>query len=126
MQTSRPTTAGNPSSTTRTRPINRKVAQVRIETGIQDPRGRQGVQKYETATTPFRRAIGHQSITDYRKEALADTYTGINPAAVQRQIQALTSELLTLTTSKAGPTTKARVTTCAPSNEATNQTLRAS
>ncbi len=30
-----------------------------------------------------------------------DTLAGVNPAATQRQIQALTGELLTLTTSKA-------------------------
>jgi hypothetical protein len=82
--------------------------------------------KYDTATTPFRRAIGHQSITDHRKAVLARTYASINPAAVQRQIQALTAELLTLTTSKAGPKTKAPVPTRASSNESTNQSSRAS
>ena len=59
--------------------------------------------KYDTATTPHRRAERHESVSDEDKAILADTYAGINPAAVQRQIQALTSELLTLTTSKAGP-----------------------
>jgi hypothetical protein len=88
--------------------------------------GAKVTKKYDTATTPFRRAMGHQSIIDYRKAVLADTYASINPAAVQRQIQALTSELLTLTTSKAGPKTKAQVPTCAPSTESTNQTSRAS
>ncbi len=82
--------------------------------------------KYDTATTPFHRAMGHQSITDHRKAVLARTYASTNPAAVRRQIQALTTELLTLTTSKAGPKTKAPVPTRAPSNESTNHTSRAS
>lgn len=81
--------------------------------------------KYDTATTPHRRAKAHQKVTDKDKAILADTYTGINPAAVQRQIQALTSELLTITTSKAAPKTKAPVTR-AFSDESTNQTSRAS
>jgi hypothetical protein len=52
-----------------------------------------------------------------------EVYAGINPAAVQRQIQALTTELLTITTSKAGPKAKASVTR-ASSNESTNQPSR--
>ena len=82
--------------------------------------------KYDTATTPCRRAQTHDSLCEEDKAILADTYASINPAAVQRQIQALTSELLTLTTSKAGPKTKAPVPTRASSNESTNQTSRAS
>ena len=57
--------------------------------------------KYDTATTPYRRAAAHDAITDKDRADLADTYAGINPAAVQRQIQALTTELLTITTRKA-------------------------
>ena len=85
--------------------------------------------KHDTATTPHRRAEHHQSLTAEDKAILADTYNGINPAAVQRQIQALTTELLTITTSKAGPKTKATVAapaTRAFSDEATNQSSRAS
>jgi hypothetical protein len=63
--------------------------------------------KYDTATTPHRRAERHQAVCAEDKAILADTYASINPAAVQRQIQALTAELLTITTSKAGPKTKA-------------------
>jgi hypothetical protein len=85
--------------------------------------------KYDRATTPHRRAEAHSKVSDEDKAILADTYPGINPAAVQRQIQALTSELLTLTTSKAAPKTKAPVTAPAmraSSDESTNQTSRAS
>jgi Integrase core domain len=81
--------------------------------------------KYDTATTPHRRAERHDSVTAKDKAILADTYTGINPAAVQRQIQALTTELLTITTTKHGPTPKAPVTRASP-DESTNQSSRAS
>ncbi|MDJ0419832.1 integrase catalytic domain-containing protein [Rhodococcus opacus] len=87
--------------------------------------GAKVAKKYDTATTPHRRAEHHKAVGKHDKEILADTYTGINPAAVQRQIQALTTELLTLTTSKAGPA-KRRPSTRALSNESTNQTSRAS
>jgi len=81
--------------------------------------------KYDTATTPHRRAERHQAVCAHDKAILADTYSGINPAAVQRQIQALTTELLTITTSKAGPAKKAPVTR-ASLDESTNQSSRAS
>jgi hypothetical protein len=49
----------------------------------------------------------------------------INPAALQRNIQALVNELLTLTITKAGPKRKAPAKK-APANDATNQLTRAS
>jgi Integrase core domain len=85
--------------------------------------------KYDIATTPHRRAERHEAVSAEDKAILADTYASINPAAVQRQIQALTSELLTLTTSKAAPKKKAPVNaapTRASSDEATTQSSRAS
>ena len=81
--------------------------------------------KYDKATTPHRRAERHDKIAAEDKAILADTYQAINPAAVQRQIQALASELLTLTTTKAGPKPRAIVTR-ASSDESTNQSKRAS
>ncbi len=92
-------------------------------------RGAKVTKKYDKATTPHRRANAHPAVSGETKAVLAETYAGINPAAVQRQIQALTAELLTLTTSKAGPGPKAAVKTTATrasSREATNQTSRAS
>jgi hypothetical protein len=85
--------------------------------------------KYDRATTPYRRAERSDVVCDEDKAILADTHMSINPAAVQRRIQALTSELLTLTTSKPGPKTKAAVpapATRASSDESTNQPKRAS
>jgi len=87
--------------------------------------GAKVTKKYDQATTPHRRAERHEKVTDKDKTILADTYTGLNPAALQRQIQALTTELLTITTSKAGPT-KRRPSTRALSDESTNQASRAS
>ena len=85
--------------------------------------------KYDRATTPHRRAQAHETVNAQDKVILAEAYTSINPAAVQRQIQALTTELLTLTTGKAGPKTKAIIGPApmrASSDESTNQTSRAS
>ncbi len=82
--------------------------------------------KHDTAATPFHRAIDHPTMTVQRIVALTRTYSLINPAAAQRQIQALTAQLLTMTTSKAGPTTKAQLPKRARSHEATNPPSRAS
>jgi hypothetical protein len=65
-------------------------------------------------------------MTADRIAALAIVHGRINPAATQRQIQALTAQLLKVTTSKAGPTTKARIPKRAQSHEATNPPSRAS
>ena len=62
--------------------------------------------KHDTAATPFHRVIDHPTMTVERIVALTRTYSLINPAATQRQIQALTAQLLTMTTSKAGPPPK--------------------
>ena len=91
--------------------------------------GAKVTKKYDVATTPHRRAHAHSAVSDETRAVLADTYADINPAAIQRQIQALTTELLTLTTSKAGPAPKAAVDTGptrASTDESTNHTTRAS
>jgi Transposase and inactivated derivatives, IS30 family len=82
--------------------------------------------KHDKATTPFHRAIDHPTMTVERIVALTRTYSLINPAATQRQIQALTAQLLTITTTKAGPTAKAQVNKRARLREATNPPTRAS
>ncbi|RZL74246.1 MAG: integrase, partial [Rhodococcus sp. (in: high G+C Gram-positive bacteria)] len=81
--------------------------------------------KYDRATTPHRRAERHDEVGVEDTAILADTYATLNPAAIQRGIQSLTTELLTLTTSKAGPARRAPVTR-ASVHESTNQTSRAS
>jgi hypothetical protein len=82
--------------------------------------------KHDEARTPFHRAINHPTMTVERIVALTRTYSLINPAATQRQIQALTAQLLTITTTKAGPTTEPRVNKRARLREATNPPKRAS
>ena len=82
--------------------------------------------KHDTAATPFHRAIDHPSMTVQRIVALTRAYSLINPAATQRQVQALTAQLLTLATSKAGPDAKAQINKRARLREATNPPSRAS
>ncbi len=81
---------------------------------------------HDTATTPFHRAIDHPTTTVQRIVALTRTYSLIHPAATQRQIQALTAQLLTLNASKAAPGTKPPMNKRARSREATNPPPRAS
>ena len=61
------------------------------------------IKKYDPATTPYHRAVRDDGVSAEDKNILADTYTDLNPAATQREIQALTTQLLTLTTGKAVP-----------------------
>jgi hypothetical protein len=91
--------------------------------------GAKVIKRYDVATTPYRRADAHASVTTDVKAQLAEIYMGINPAAVQRQIHALTAELLTHVTNKARatgtPCSQAAITR-ASQDESTNQTSRAS
>jgi len=91
--------------------------------------GAKVIKKYDRATTPHRRAGGHAGVSAEDKTILADTYAALNPAAVQRDIQALTARLLKATTNKAqpGPRPSARTTrTRASADESTNTATRAS
>ena len=81
--------------------------------------------KHDTAATPHRRAQAHPNLPTTAKANLTRTYLDINPAALQHQIQALMTELLTLAITKAGPKRKA-LPTQTPANETTNQLPRAS
>lgn len=82
--------------------------------------------KHDKAATPFHRAIDHPSMTPERIVALKRAYSLINPAAAQRQIQALTTQLFATATSKATTGAPAPVTKRARSREATNRSTRAS
>jgi hypothetical protein len=88
--------------------------------------GAKVTKKYDKATTPFRRAIAHPTMTDDRIASMARTHALINPAATQRQIQALTAQLLKVTMSKSDHATRARIPKRAQSHEATNPPSRAS
>ena len=82
--------------------------------------------KHDQATSPFHRAIDHPTTAVERIVGLTRTYSLINPAATQRQIQALTAQLFTLATSKAAPGTTTPITKRARLREATNAPTRAS
>lgn len=88
--------------------------------------GAKVARKHDKATTPFHRAIDHSNMTVERIVALTRTYSLINPAATQRQLQALTAQLFTLATSKAAPGATAPINKRARLREATNPPSRAS
>ncbi len=88
--------------------------------------GAKVARKHDKATTPFHRAVDHPSMIVDRIVALKRTYSLINPAATQRQIQALTIQLFTLATSKAADGAPVPITKRARSREATTPPTRAS
>ena len=91
--------------------------------------GAKVTKKYDPATTPHRRAVEHADVTAEDKNILADTYAELNPAAIQRDIQALTERLLKITTSKASPAAKPPARTAATrasAHESTKPATRAS
>jgi len=91
--------------------------------------GAKVTKKYDKATTPHRRADRHEVVAVEDKNILADTYRDLNPAAIQRQIQALTEQLLAITTGKTGPRPKPPTqprTKRASTDESTTPATRAS
>ena len=91
--------------------------------------GAKVTKKYDRPTTPYRRAAAHATVTEQDKTIMKDTLADLNPAAIQRQIQALTSELLTLTTSKAAARARPSIPTVtkrASVHESTKRATRAS
>ena len=79
---------------------------------------------YDTARTPNQRAQTEPSVSRKVKAALSSRYQQINPAAAQREIQALTAQLLTLTTAKQAARPQPAIR--AKSDEATKKATRAS
>jgi hypothetical protein len=80
---------------------------------------------YDAPKTPFQRVLADTgTVRKAVKNRLTRENQPLNPAAIQRQIQALTGQLLTLTTSKKGPT--AQPSSRALTNDSTNQPSRAS
>ena len=62
---------------------------------------------YDAAKTPFHGVLADtRTVRKAVKNQLIRENEPLNPAAIQRQIQALTAQLLTLTTSKKGPQVK--------------------
>jgi transposase InsO family protein len=78
--------------------------------------------KYDKPATPAARAGRDDTITTENKKTIADVYPTLNPAAIQRKIQALTAQLLTLTTAKARATPQPPATTPAGRTSTTEPT----
>jgi hypothetical protein len=65
------------------------------------------IKKYDAPKTPFHRVLDDSgTVRKSVKTQLAHQNKQLNPAAIQRQIRALTEQLLTLTPSKKGPKPK--------------------
>lgn len=78
---------------------------------------------YDAPATPYQRVLADTgTVSKATKGRLKRENRPLNPAAIQRQIQALCTELLTLTTAKQGP--KKQPAIRAKSNESTNQPRR--
>lgn len=81
--------------------------------------------KHDAPRTPFQRVLADEGADRKTvKTRLTRENKPLNPAAIQRRVQALTAELLTLTTSKEGP--KTMPSTRALSNDSTKEATRAS
>lgn len=68
--------------------------------------GAKVIKRYDTATTPYQRAIKHPAIRKRPIIGMNATFKKIKPAALSRQILALTGELETLTLAKAAARAK--------------------
>jgi hypothetical protein len=68
--------------------------------------GAKTIKKYDLPATPYTRALADRgTVTRTVKTRLTKENKPLNPAAIQRQIQALAAELLALTTAKRGAKT---------------------
>ncbi|HEX2248654.1 MAG TPA: integrase, partial [Arthrobacter sp.] len=80
---------------------------------------------YDAPATPFQRVLADSgTVSRDVKTRLRRENKPLNPAAIQRQVQALSSELLTLTTAKQG--IKPQPVIRAKPNDSTKQPKRAS
>lgn len=68
--------------------------------------GAKVIKRYDPPQSPHARATAHPDVKALSKRRLAAKHASFNPAAVQRQIQALCGELLTMATAKTQPATK--------------------
>lgn len=84
------------------------------------------IRKDDLPATPYARVLADDkgAVAKTVKTKLRAENTPLNPAAIQRQIQALAAELLTLTTAKRGP--KTAPSTRALSHDSTKPATRPS
>ena len=98
-------------------PQQKLVAKVRT--------GARVTKTYDAPATPYQRVLADTgTVSKTVKARLKRENKSLNPAAIQRQIQALCAELLALTTAKQGA--KKQPAIRAKSNDSTNQPRRAS
>jgi hypothetical protein len=76
--------------------------------------GAKVTKRYDTATTPHQRAVAHDTVRKRPKITMNAAFKRLKPAALSRQILALTGELETLAQAKKAPRSKP------PVNEAWN------
>jgi hypothetical protein len=103
------------------------LPQQKLPSKVRD--GAKVIKRYDRPTNPHRRAEAHGNVCPEDKAITNATFEEINPAAVQRKIQALTAELLTLALAKAaaGPRPAVPATgTRASGHESTTPATRAS
>ncbi|MGI8613250.1 MAG: integrase catalytic domain-containing protein [Nocardioidaceae bacterium] len=87
--------------------------------------GAKTIKKYDLPATPYTRVLADDgTVLKAVKTSLTKENKPLNPAAIQRQIQALAAELLVLTTAKRGP--KTTPDTRALSRDSTKPATRAS
>lgn len=87
--------------------------------------GAKTTKKYDRPATPYQRILADKgTVRKSVKTRLTRENQPLNPAAIQRQIQVLTAELLTLTTSK--QSAKPKPAMRALPNDSTKKTTRAS
>lgn len=87
--------------------------------------GAKTIKKYDLPATPYTRVLADDgTVLKAVKTSLTNENKPLNPAAIQRQIQALAAELLVLTTAKRGP--KTTPATRALSRDSTKPATRAS
>lgn len=68
--------------------------------------GAKVTKKHDTATTPHQRAVAHKSVRGRPKITMNTTFKQLKPAALSRQILALTGELEALAQAKKAPRAK--------------------
>jgi len=106
-----------------------KLLPAPAETDLQGPRRSQDHQEVRPTDDPAPTADAHPSVSTKDKTIMSEGLVELNPGAIQRHIQALTAELLTLTTSKAAAASKPRVQAAPPrasTYESTTTATRAS
>jgi len=83
---------------------NHFYPQQKLTSKVRD--GAKITKRYDSAQAPYARTTAHPDVKPLPRRRLVAQHASFNPAAVQRQIQALCDQLLTLATAKNQPTAK--------------------